>query len=116
MRLAIVGVGNCSCALVQALDAIAVDELLHVDLAPGLSSVDPSSIQIVAAFDIDSRKIGRTLNEAIFAQPNCTTQYRTPQHTDVLVSVGATCDGADGPLSEAVELSDETIYATSEDV
>jgi len=79
IKLAIAGVGNCASSLVQGINFYR-----HVtersDLVPGLmhNSIDgylPSSIVPVAAFDIDKRKVGKSLDLAIFAEPNCTLVF-----------------------------------------
>lgn len=77
IKVAIVGVGNCASSLVQGLayyrqrnDADQTG-LLHWDLG----GYRPGDIRIVAAWDIDARKIGRDLSHAIFAPPNCTARF-----------------------------------------
>jgi myo-inositol-1-phosphate synthase len=77
IKIAVVGMGNCASSLIQGIeyyrfrkadDAIG---LMHWDLG-GFS---PSDIEVVAAFDIDARKVGKDVAEAIFAPPNCTTIF-----------------------------------------
>jgi myo-inositol-1-phosphate synthase len=54
----------------------------------------PSDIEVVAAFDIDKRKVGRDVNEAIFARPNCTAVFCPDMpDTGVRVSMGRILDG-----------------------
>ncbi|MCA1298147.1 inositol-3-phosphate synthase [Stappia indica] len=73
IRTAIVGAGNCASSLVQGVaycrekgeDAIGVP-------FPVLGGYKPSDVEIVAAFDVDARKVGRTVGEAAVALPNCT--------------------------------------------
>lgn len=78
LRLAIAGVGNCASSLVQGLeyyqrrDSVGSAGLLHV----AIDGYRLSDIEIVAAFDIDRRKVGRSLEEAVFAPPNCTTVFQ----------------------------------------
>lgn len=72
IRIAICGVGNCASALLQGIEYYrhhpeTVDGLMHKDLGGYL----PQDIEVVAAFDIDRRKVGRPLEEAAFAPPNC---------------------------------------------
>lgn len=96
IKLAIVGVGNCASSLVQGIefyrnrDTSDVAGLMHDDI--GGYSV--SDVDVVAAFDIDRRKVGLRLNEAIFAEPNCATvfQRELPQAT-VEVQMGPVHDG-----------------------
>jgi myo-inositol-1-phosphate synthase len=96
IRVAIVGVGNCASSLVQGIhyyrgkSAENATGLMHWkigDYAPG-------DVNVVAAFDIDARKVGRDVNEAIFALPNCTTVFcdELPS-SGVKVSMGRVLDG-----------------------
>lgn len=96
IKVAIVGIGNCASSLIQGIhyyrsktpdDAIG---LMHWEIG-GFS---PSDIEVVAAFDIDKRKIGLDVNEAIFSRPNCTTVFcfDIPQ-AGVTVQMGKVLDG-----------------------
>lgn len=78
IRVAIAGVGNCASALVQGIEYYR--EGGGEGFTPGLMNRDiggfcPGDIEVVAAFDIDRRKVGRPLEEAIFAPPNCTPRF-----------------------------------------
>jgi myo-inositol-1-phosphate synthase len=95
VRVAIVGVGNCASSLVQGVTYYRDPEkasvgLMHWDIGGYL----PADVRFVAAFDIDSRKVGLDLADAIFAQPNCTAVFQ-PQvpATGVTVAMGAVLDG-----------------------
>ena len=96
IKIAIVGVGNCASSLVQGLEFYknSVEEkvigLMHYDIG-GYKMGD---IEVVAAFDIDKRKVGKPLNEAIFARPNCTKIF-CPDMPDngVIVKMGNVLDG-----------------------
>jgi myo-inositol-1-phosphate synthase len=80
IRVAIAGVGNCCSSLIQGIfyykgvrdNNETVPGLMH----NVLGGYPLSSIRPVAAFDIDSRKVGRDLSEAIFAKPNCTKTFQ----------------------------------------
>jgi len=96
IKIAIVGMGNCASSLIQGIhyykdknekDAIG---LMHWKIG----DYEPSDIEVVAAFDIDSRKVGKTIDEAIFELPNCTTifQENIPK-SDVKVAMGHILDG-----------------------
>jgi myo-inositol-1-phosphate synthase len=94
IRVAIVGVGNCASSLVQGISHYANSDdqvgLMH----PTLGGWRVGDIQIVAAFDIDARKIGRPLEEAIFALPNNTKQFCPDiPPTGVIVQMGEQLDG-----------------------
>jgi myo-inositol-1-phosphate synthase len=89
LRLAISGVGNCASSLVQGLfyyrgvtNGDAVPGLMH-NVLGGYRIAD---IRPVAAFDIDARKVGKDLSQAIFAPPNCTKAFQ-PEVPDLGVRV-----------------------------
>jgi len=96
IKIAIVGLGNCASSLIQGIyyyqdkspeDAIG---LMHWNIG----GYKPGDIEVVAAFDIDKRKVGLDVSEAIFAPPNCTTIFHKniPQ-TGVKVQMGKVLDG-----------------------
>ena len=76
IRVAIAGVGNCASAFVQGIEHYQrfwhrekrhLPGLMH----PDIGGYSPGDLEVVAAFDIDARKVGRPVEEAIFAPPNC---------------------------------------------
>ena len=81
IRIAVAGVGNCASALLQGIEYYrTIEGQAAGAFIPGLTNPDiggylPGDIQVVAAFDIDRRKVGRPLGEAIFAPPNCTAKF-----------------------------------------
>ena len=86
IRVAIVGVGNCASSLLQGIEfyqhapAKAQSSpvgLMHYDLA----GYKPGDIEVACAFDIDSRKVGRPLEDACFALPNNTITIGPRQMT-----------------------------------
>ncbi len=95
IRLAIVGIGNCANSIIQGLTyyekhSDATIGLMHQNIC----GYKPEDIKVVAAFDIDKRKVGKPLEEAIFAPPNCTKVFEdktTP--SGVTVSMGNPLDG-----------------------
>lgn len=96
IRLAIAGVGNCASSLLQGLQyyrgpvSTATAGLVHEELG----GYRLSDIEIVAAFDVDRRKVGRPLREAVFAPPNCTTVFcRELPDYGVTVRMGPVLDG-----------------------
>jgi len=96
IKVAIVGMGNCASSLVQGIEYYKhqkADEqigLMHWDVG----GYGPSDIDVVAAFDIDLRKVGKDISEAIYEKPNCTTIFcdNVPK-TGVRVNMGTTLDG-----------------------
>ncbi|MDT3444119.1 inositol-3-phosphate synthase [Pseudofrankia sp. BMG5.37] len=110
VRVAIVGVGNCAASLVQGVEYYrGVDP---TDQVPGLMHVKlgdyhVSDIEFVAAFDIDAKKVGRDLAEAIVASQNNTIKIADVPPTGVTVFRGHTYDGFGKYYRETVEESDE---------
>ena len=105
IRVAVVGVGNCASSLVQGVyyyrDAFATDPDNVVGLAhPILGGYAPGDIDIVAAVDIDRRKVGKPLHEAIQALPNNTKTFYDDFTTDVTVQMGNVLDGVAAHMSE----------------
>ena len=104
IRTAVVGVGNCASSLVQGVahyqNGGANDQigLMHWDLA----GYRPKDIRFVAAWDIDRRKVGRDLGEAIFEKPNCTAVFcdHVPK-SGVTVAMGRVLDGFSEHMEEA---------------
>lgn len=96
IKVGLLGVGNCASSLTQGVchyrdkapeDAIG---LMHWDIG----GYRPFDIDVVAAFDIDARKVGKDVSEAIFAPPNCTTVFceHIPP-SGVTVRMGRILDG-----------------------
>ena len=88
IKLAITGIGNCCSSLVQGITYYK-DIKDDDDLVPGLmhnvvGDYKISDIEIVAAFDVDRRKVGRDVAQAIFELPNCTKVFcRDIKKTDI---------------------------------
>ena len=110
VRVAVVGVGNCAASLVQGVHyyadadpATRVPGLMHVDFG----GYHVRDITFVAAFDVDAKKVGRDLSEAIHASENNTIKICDVPPTGVLVQRGPTHDGLGKYYREMVEESDE---------
>ncbi|MBW2303431.1 MAG: inositol-3-phosphate synthase [Deltaproteobacteria bacterium] len=96
IKIAVVGIGNCASALIQGIayyrnrsekEAIG---FMHWDIG----GYRPGDIDVVAAFDIDKRKVGQDLAKAIFQPPNCTKPICPDiQETGVVVNMGRILDG-----------------------
>src|SRR5208283_844329 len=109
IRIAIAGVGNCASALIQGVEyyrSAGKDvENRHVGLMHyNLGGYLPGDIHIVAAFDIDARKVHKSLKEAMFAKPNCTKVFY-PQISDqsARVYMGEVFDGVAPHMAEYPE-------------
>ncbi|MGU9978860.1 inositol-3-phosphate synthase [Phreatobacter sp. HK31-P] len=105
IRVAIVGVGNCASALVQGLHFYR--DAGRDEVVPGLMNVvvgpyHVRDVEIVAAFDIDDRKVGQDVADAILAKPNNTIQFARVPKTGVTVQRGPTLDGIGKHLIDVV--------------
>jgi myo-inositol-1-phosphate synthase len=106
INVAIAGIGNCASSLVQG---IAHYSNGGANEAIGLSHWDlggwrPKDLRVVAAFDIDRRKVGLDVAEAIFAAPNCTTVFCDHvAPTGAIVQMGPVLDGVAPHMLEAPE-------------
>lgn len=108
IRIAIVGIGNCASSLIQGLfyyknvkdDKELIPGLMH----NVLGDYKISDIKVVAAFDIDKRKVGKDVSEAIFALPNCTKVFcKDIPKIGVKVKMGPVLDGVASHMKEYPE-------------
>lgn len=89
IKLALAGVGNSSSVFIQGLRFYSGTErkgLWH----PNIAGFKPNDIQVVAAFDVDSRKVGLELSKAVFAPPNVARRYLSLPKSKVVVQPGVT--------------------------
>jgi myo-inositol-1-phosphate synthase len=108
IKVALAGVGNCASALTQGLTYYSMFTENPIGLRnPKLAGYTPSDIQIVAAFDIDKRKVGKDLNQAIFAQPNNAPRVTDIPATGVTVQKGPLLDGIGKSTQNIVQLSSQ---------
>src|SRR5215831_8010709 len=97
IRIAIVGVGNCASSLVQGInfyDGPSVNGTAIGLMHRKIGGYRPSDIEVVAAFDIDRRKVGLDVSKAIFSLPNCTKVFcEKIKLTGAIVKMGCVLDG-----------------------
>jgi myo-inositol-1-phosphate synthase len=103
VKIGIVGVGNCASSLIQGIhyyagrtaeDAVG---LMHWEIG----GLRPGDLEVVAAFDVDARKVGLDLSEAIFAEPNCTTVFQAEiAKAAVPVRMGRILDGVSPHMAD----------------
>src|SRR5262245_14165715 len=110
VRIAIVGLGNCASSLIQGLEyykdadpSERVPGLMHVELG-GYHIRD---VRVVAAFDVDAKKVGKDVAEAIFTEPNNTIRFSDVPPTGVTVLRGRTLDGLGIYYRDTIVESDE---------
>jgi myo-inositol-1-phosphate synthase len=99
IRIAIAGLGNCASALIQGIEYYKNMATEDKDGSPGLMHYNlggyaPEAIKVVAAFDVDRRKVGKSIQQALSSKPNCTKIFHTVKtRSPVTVSMGKVLDG-----------------------
>lgn len=112
LRVGLVGVGNCASSFLQGIDYYRgasanepVPGLMHVELG----GYHVGDIEITSAFDVSAAKVGRDVAEAIFAAPNNTLRFASPQSSGIRVARGPTLDGLGKYLREEIVESPEPV-------
>jgi myo-inositol-1-phosphate synthase len=109
IRIAIVGVGNCASSLIQGLEFYKKLSPRTDRQSPGLmhnqiGGYRPGDIKVVAAFDIDKRKVGKPLHQAIFSKPNCTKKFQpVSRSVSATVHMGNVLDGVPAHMEQFPE-------------
>lgn len=103
IKIAIVGIGNCASSLLQGIEYYKTKSnakatgLMHWDIA----GYKPYDIKVVAAFDIDKRKVGQDVHQAIFSPPNCTKVFcKNMPLSGTIVKMGRILDGYSKHMKE----------------
>ncbi|MEA1671944.1 inositol-3-phosphate synthase [Nitrospirillum sp. BR 11163] len=107
IRIAIAGIGNCASALIQGIHYYTPERcrdgvvgLMHREIGGFL----PCDIAVVAAFDVDARKVGTDVHRAIFAKPNCTKVFQADiPDSGVTVKMGQVLDGISDHMADYSE-------------
>ncbi len=104
IRIAIAGIGNCASSLIQGIHYYTPERcregvvgLMHTEIG----GYRPCDIEVVAAFDVDARKVGQDVNRAIFAKPNCTAAFQAEiPDSGVVVRMGQVLDGISDHMAD----------------
>ena len=107
VKVALIGTGNCASAFVQGLKyygELAEDDCVGLR-NPRLSGLTAKDIQVVAAFDVDQRKVGKDLSKAVFAPPNSTPKVVDLSEMGVVVQKGKLLDGIGECTKSIVQVS-----------
>lgn len=105
IKVAIVGAGNCFSSLYQGFEYYKDSKQANI---PGVMFADiggyrPSDIEVVAVYDVDSRKVGKPAGEAIFAKPNCARIFQQDVPAGPIVEMGHVLDGVSTHMQEQPE-------------
>ncbi len=113
IRVALAGIGNCSSSLVQGVEYYRNAKSRPVGLNyPTIAGYVVQDLEFVAAFDIDRRKVGMDLSEAIFAGPNNVRRIAQPRRLGVQVEMSQPLDGVSSVAGDKIELSDSKAAKT----
>jgi myo-inositol-1-phosphate synthase len=108
VKVALIGVGNCASAFIQGIQYYAKLQKPEDRIGlrnPVLAGLSPKDIQVVAAFDVDERKVGKDLSEAIFAKPNNAPKVCDMPVTGVKVNKGPLLDGVGKSTKAFIQVS-----------
>ena len=120
IRVAIIGIGNCASALIQGLEYYgnpANNNTPEGMMASNIGGYTASDIEVVAAFDVDQRKVGKTLDRAIYAKPNCTIHIVEPEKfpkSNVIVEKGHILDGISDHMKDYNTYPVDTTFLVDE--
>ena len=108
VKVALIGVGNCASSFIQGIQYYGKLEKPEDCIGlrnPVLAGLSPKDIEVVAAFDIDDRKVGKDLSLAIFAQPNNAPKVCDVPAAGVKVSKGPLLDGVGNSTKVIIQVS-----------
>lgn len=101
------GVGNCASSLVQGIEFYKDTENKNGLINEVIGGYKVGDIEVVAAFDVDKRKVGKDLSEAIFFDPNCTKKFSDVPYKNVSVSKGHVLDGVSASMEDYFIVDDD---------
>ena len=105
VKVALAGVGNCTSALVQGIQYYRNREHDPVGLTSySIAGIEPGDVEFVAAFDVNDKKVGKDLSEAIFQHPNNTVKISDVPRLNVDVEKGPLLDGIGKYLKNVIDV------------
>jgi myo-inositol-1-phosphate synthase len=116
IKIAIAGIGNCASSLIQGLEYYGNPKNQNTPegmMAANIGGYTAQDIEVVAAFDVDKRKVGQTLDKAIYAKPNCTINIIDPEKfpkSKVVVQKGHILDGISEHMLDYDKYPEDTTF------
>ena len=108
IKVAILGVGNCASSFVQGIEHYSNSENEDGLISDVIGGYKVSNIEVVAAYDINTSKVGKDLSEAIFAEPNNTIKFSDVPETGVIVQPGVVNDGVGKFVKDIITTSPDS--------
>ena len=108
IKVAILGVGNCASSFVQGIEHYSNSDDEDGLISDVIGGYKVSDIEVVAAYDINSLKVGKDLSEAIFAEPNNTIKFCDVPKTGVTVQPGVINDGVGKFVRDIINTSPDS--------
>jgi myo-inositol-1-phosphate synthase len=108
IKVAILGVGNCASSFVQGIEHYSNTDNEDGLISDVIGGYKVSDIEVVAAYDINSLKVGKDLSEAIFAEPNNTMKFCDVPKTGVTVQPGVVNDGVGKFVKDIINTSPDS--------
>ena len=108
IKVAILGVGNCASSFVQGIIHYSNSENEDGLISDVIGGYKVSNIEVVAAYDINTTKVGKDLSEAIFAEPNNTIKFSDVPETGVIVQPGVVNDGVGKFVKDIITTSPDS--------
>ena len=114
IKVAILGVGNCASSFVQGIQYYSNSNTEDGLISDIIGGYKVSDIEVVAAYDINTSKVGKDLSDAIFAEPNNTLKFSEVPKTGVIVEPGVVNDGIGKYVKDIIKaVPDSTDFETS---
>ena len=108
IKVAILGVGNCASSFVQGIEHYSNSDNEDGLISDIIGGYKVSNIEVVAAYDINTSKVGKDLSEAIFAEPNNTIKFCDVSKTGVIVEPGVVNDGVGKFVKDIITTSPDS--------
>ena len=111
INICIVGIGNCASSLYQGIHYYTINNINEGLMSKTIGGYNSKNIKVVAAIDIDKRKIGKKLKDAIFEKPNCTIKFYEELEDGPIVNMGPVLDGVSSIMND---YSDDVSFRVSD--
>ncbi|MBY8984398.1 MAG: inositol-3-phosphate synthase [Candidatus Lokiarchaeota archaeon] len=109
INVALIGIGDVACALVQGSENYKRNPEKIIGLLPEITPYDINDINFVVGFDVNSNKVGKDLSEAIFSEPNCNMKLYQPEFLNAPVLKGPVLDGLDSNIKNMIPVSEKQV-------